>query len=329
MHGLRIFLSITIALILVACSQPNSPASTQHTELNSEFKLDAQSLTIATADASSPYTTMGQELAELYQTQYQIPVSTKITQGSVDNLLLLQDKKADLALVMNDTFSDAIQGQVEFKQPINNVLQVAALYPSYLQIITPSHSTIQNLADLKHKRIAVSAQSSRTETNAKRLLASAGLKRNDYKMWYFGHAETIDAFKNGRIDAAIFSGQIPNQALVQLAAEGFAFKFIELQDVHIKELQKKHPYFVATHIAANSYGQHHAIPTVAVMHALVARQDLSQHDVYALTQSFFNHLPRLQQLTQTAKAIDLKQAQQGLVFALHPGAIQYYQQKKE
>ena len=327
MHGLRTLMVMSLAFSLTACSKPTPSSSTQHTGFHSDSELDAKNLTIATADASSSYTTMGQELAELYQSQYQIPVYTKTTQGSVDNLLLLKDKKADLALVMSDTFYDALQGNAEFKHPIHNVLQIAALYPSYIQIITPSQSSIQTLSDLKNKRIAVSAQSSRTETNAKRILASVGLKRNDYKMWYFGHAEAIDAFKNGRIDAAIFSGHIPNQALKQLMHDGFSYKFIGVQDQQVKALQQQHPYFVATHIAANSYGQHTAVPTVAVMHALVVRQDLSQQDVYALTKSFFHHLPRLQQLSPAAQAIDLKQAQQDLVFALHPGAIQYYQHK--
>lgn len=328
MHGLRTLMVLSLAFSLTACSKPHPSSTAQPTEFNPELKLDAQHLTIATADASSPYTTIGQALAELYQNQYQIPVDTKITQGSAENLRLLKDKKADLALVMSDVLHDAIQGKAEFQQPVYNVVQIAALYPSYIHIIAPSQSSIHTLADLKNKRIAVSAQSSHSETNAKRILASVGLKRNDYKMWYFGHAEAMDAFKNGRIDAAILSGHIPNQALNHLMQDGFNYKFIGLEPQHIKALQQQHPYFVATNIAENSYGRHAAVPTVAVMHTLVVRQDISQQDVYALTQSFFHHLPRLQQLSRAAQAINVQQSQQGLVFALHPGAIQYYQQQQ-
>ena len=317
---------IGLAPILIACSQPN--ASAQQSAMRTETHLDAQKLTIATADASGAYTTIGQALAQIYQEQFSIPVSHKTTTGSAENLRLLKEHKVDLALVMSDTLADAIQGKNEFKQPLSQIVHIASLYPSYVQVIVPSHSTLQHLADFKNKRIAVSAQSSNTETNAKRLLASAGLKRNDYKMWYFGHAEAIDAFKTGKIDAAILSGSIPNQVIQQLIQDGFSVRFIGIENTQFNQLKSQHPYFVTQTIPANSYGQHAAVPTVAVMHSLVARQDLSQHDVYALTQSFFQHLPRLQQAHPAAQAIQQNTAQQGLVYALHAGAIQYYQQKK-
>ena len=335
MQGLCIFIFVSLLLSLIACSNPNPTPnasaktnSTQQTSLSPELMLDTKKLIIATADPSGAYATLGKELAQIYQTQFAIPVSVKTTQGSAENLQLLQDKKADLAFVLSDTLLDAIQGKAEFKQPMSQILQISALYPSYIQIVTPAQSPIQNLADLKGKRIAVNALSARTEANAKYILASAGLKRNDYKMWYFGQAEAIHAFKNAQIDAAFFSGPIPNTVLKQLLADGFAFKLIALQNKEIQQLQKQYPYFMATEIAANSYAQHPAIPTVAIMHALVSRQDLTQHDVYALTQSFFAQLPRLQQAHPAALAINTEQAQQGLVFALHPGAVQYYQQQK-
>ena len=325
MRGLCPLIFFSLILNLTACSEP-SASLTQKNKPHTE-NLEVQKLTIATADASGAYQSIGQTMGQIYQKQFLIPVETKTTNGAVENLNLLKNNQADLAFVMNDVLNDAIQGQAEFKQPLSNIVQIATLYPSYMQLIVPAHSSIQGLKDLKGKRIAVSAQSTRTETNAKRVLASVGLERNQYKMWFFGHAEAIDAFKNKQIDAAIFNGQIPNQAISRLIADGFSIRFVGIQDTEFAQLQRQHSYFISRHIAANSYGTHAAIPTVAVMHSLVARQALSQHDVHALTQSLFEHLPQIQEAHPSAKAIQVDAAQTDLIYALHAGALQYYQQK--
>lgn len=291
-------------------------------------RLDTRFVTIATGGASGPYNIIATTLGEVYAEKYKANSKTQTTGASVENINLINQGKAEMAFVMSDALNQALNGEVPFQKKIESVNQIAALYPNYVQIVASGKSGIKTLEDLKGKRVAVGDQNSGVEVNARSLLNGHGITYDDIKVDYLGYAEAADALRAGRIDAAFLTSGIPNASLMELA-QGFDLQLVAVSPEMIAKIAQDKPYFMAMEIPADTYGNAEAIPTAAIMNALVVKKSLSEEDGYKLTKTFFESLDRLQNSHQAAKDISLEQAQKGMVAPVHPGAQKYYDEQKK
>lgn len=288
--------------------------------------MDSKIVTIATGGASGPYNIIGTALAERYSSELGVNSKTQTTGASVENINLLKQEKIEMAFVMSDVLSEAVEGVGNFEGKVENVSQIAALYPNYVQIVTTEKSGIKSFEDLKGKRIAVGAQNSGVEVNARNLLEGHGITYDDIQVDYLGYAEAADALKSGKLDAAFLTSGIPNASLMELE-QGLDMVLVPVDPEKIKEIAQDQAYFVALDIPAGTYGNEEAIPTAAIMNALVVRSDMSDDDVYKLTKSFFEGLGDLTNAHQAAADISIEAAQEGMVAPVHPGAQRYFDEQ--
>ena len=286
-------------------------------------KLNTRFVTIATGGASGPYNIIATALAETYAKQFGVNSKTQTTGASVENINLSNQNKAEMAFVMSDVLSDAVNGVNSFPQKIDTVEQIAALYPNCVQVVTSGKSGIKTLADLRGKRVAVGAQNSGVEVNARNLINGFGMTYDDLKVDYLGYAEAADALKSGKIDAAFLTSGLPNSSLMELQ-QGFDMQLVSIPADRVTDIAKDKPYFVSLVIPKGTYGNAEDIPTAAIRNALVVNKSLSEDDVYRLTKSFFDNLGVLQTAHQAAKEISLDSAKDGFVAPMHPGAKKYY-----
>ncbi|WP_084349570.1 TAXI family TRAP transporter solute-binding subunit [Moraxella oblonga] len=312
-------------MALTACGGDKAPAQEKTAQAGQAdtTKLETKFLTIATGGASGPYNIIATSLAEIYNGQFGVNSKTQTTGASVENLNLLNQKKVEMAFVMSDSLSDAVNGVGSFNQKMDNVSQVAALYPNFVQIVTSKKSGINTISDLKGKRIAVGAQNSGVELASRALLEGFGITYNDVKVDYLGYAEAADALKSGKLDAAFLTSGLPNSSLMELQ-QGFDLQIVAIPADQLAQIAKTKTFFTVNNIPKGTYGNDADIPTAAILNALVVRSDLSENDVYLATKALFENLPKLQTAHQAAKDISLATAQQGLVAPLHPGAKRYY-----
>lgn len=311
---------------LVACNNDNTTstqAGADSAQSAQADKLDTRFVTIGTGGASGPYNIIGTSLAEIYAQQFGVNSKTQTTGASVENLNLLSQGKLEMALVMNDALSDAINGTNNFQQKVENVQTVASLYPNYIQIATSAKKGINSIDDLRGKRVAVGAQGSGVESSARALLSALGISYSEFTPDYLGFAEAADGLKTGKLDAAFFTSGLPNSSLMELQ-QGFDLQIVPIPADRVAQAMAANNIFVEQTIPQGTYGNAADIPTAAVMNTLVVRSDLSENDVYKLTKSFFDNLPALQTAHQAANGITIENAQQGLITGLHPGAQKYY-----
>lgn len=326
--------TLCFSLLLSACSSEEEPAktptastpaapATSTAPVVEKDTLQTRFVTIATGGASGPYNIIATTLGETYNKTYGVNSKTQTTGASVENINLMNQKKVEMAFLMSDVLSDALAGTNSFKNKIENVQQIAALYPNYVQVVTSKRSGIKTLEDLRGKRVAVGAQNSGVEVNARNLLNGHNITYNDIKVDYLGYAEAADALKGGKLDAAFLTSGLPNASLLELE-QGFDLQLVSILPDNVAEIAKDQNYFISLEIPANTYGNAEAIPTAAIMNALVIRSDLSVEDGYKLTKTFFENLGNLRNSHQAMNDVSLEQAQQGLVAPLHPGAQKYY-----
>ncbi|MDE0584123.1 MULTISPECIES: TAXI family TRAP transporter solute-binding subunit [Planococcus] len=288
--------------------------------------LESNIVTIATGGASGPYNIIGSTLADVYSNEYGVNSRTQTTGASVENVNLMKEDKIEMAFTMSDVVSQAVEGEESFTEPTDKISQIAALYPNYVQIVTTEDSGIETFDDLVGKRIAVGDQNSGVEVNARTLLEGHGITYDDIEVDYLGYAEAADGLRAGQLDAAFLTSGLPNASLLELS-ETLDIRMVSIDPADVEEIAQDKSYFVALEIPADTYGNEEAVPTAAIMNALIVDSEMSEDDVYKLTQTFFDNLETLGNSHQAATDITLEKAQEGLVAPLHPGAERYYSEQ--
>lgn len=316
-------LLLTLSLILAACGGGDDNGG----EDGNGEGLDTNIATIATGGSSGPYNIIATTLSETYTEELNVNSRTQTTGASVENMNLLKEEKVEMAFVMSDVLSQAVEGVNSFDgEPVENVQQIATLYPNYVQVVTTADSGIETLDDLEGKRVAVGDQNSGVEVNARTLLEGHGITYDDIEVDYLGYAEAADGLRSGQIDAAFLTSGLPNSSVLELS-ESVDLKIVTIEQDRVEEIAQDKEYFVSLEIPEGTYGNDEPIETAAIMNALVVRSDLSEDDVYKLTETLFNNLDKLENSHQAASDINLEDAQEGMVAPIHPGAQRYYDEQ--
>lgn len=253
--------------------------------------------------------------------------SVQATRASVENLLLLQSGKGEIAFTLGDSLASAWQGDAEagFKTKLDKLRGIAAVYPNFVQIVATKESGIKTLADLKGKRISVGAPRSGTELNARTLLNAAGISYKDLgKVEYLPFGESVDLMKNRQLDATLQSAGLGVASIRDLANS------VPIVLVAIPEsvVQKVGAPYASKVIPKGTYvGQDADVTTAGVINFLATRADLSETAVYNITMAIFENLGDLRAAHSAAKEIDLKTALANMPVPPHPGAAKYFKEK--
>jgi len=316
---------LTLSLFLVACGS-NSEDNSESDSNNGGDGLDTNIATIATGGSSGPYNIIATTLSDIYSSNLDINSKTQTTGASVENLNLIKEEKAEMAFVMSDALNQAIEGSENFDEPIDNVEQIGTLYPNFVQVVTTEGSGIDTLDDLKGKRVAVGDQNSGVEVNASTLLEGHDISYDDIEVDYLGYEEASDGLSSGQIDAAFLTSGLPNSSVLELS-KSVDLKIVTIEKEKVEKIAEDKDYFVSEEIPEGTYDNDEPVETAAIMNALVVRSDLSEDDVYKLTQELFENLDELENSHQAATEIDLDSAQEGLVAPMHPGSRRYYDEQ--
>ncbi len=290
-------------------------------------------LSIATGGTGGVYYPLGGALARLIGAHVPgVEATAEVTAASVDNLRFLQRGEADLAFTLADTLADAVAGQGPFASsgPLP-VRALAVLYSNATQVVARPAVGIERLADLRGRVVSTGSPGSGTEALALRLLAAAGLDpARDVRRQSLAVSASVDAYKDGKLDAFFWSGGLPTAALLDLAHSAGGLHLLPCDDA-LPSLQRR---FGATlyrplNIARDTYhGQHVDVPSIAVANVLVVRADFSDDLAFAITRLLFERRADLVAVHAEARNIDVDGAQVGSPAPLHPGAQRYYAERR-
>lgn len=311
--------SIAAALAVAACiSAPVAAAQ--------------PSIDVLTGSTSGVYYPLGVALAKIYSDIPDMKVRVRVTQGSVENLLLLQEGKGQIGFAAADALKAAWDGDAEagFPAKLDRLRVIGATYPNYIQLVATKASGITTLSGLKGKSLAVGADRSGTALSARALLAAAGLVTGDLgtgdfaRIEHLAFAESVTLMGKQQLDATLQSAGLGATSMNELSTTGGIVMIAIPEDV----VGKLGPPFVPATIPANTYaGQDRDVPTAAVMNYLVTTSAVSDDLAYAMTQRMFDSLPKLAHAHGVGRGIRLETAADGGAAPLHPGALRFYREK--
>ncbi|HHY77005.1 MAG TPA: TAXI family TRAP transporter solute-binding subunit, partial [Clostridiales bacterium] len=170
---------------------------------------------LATGGTSGTYYPYGGAMAQIFNSKIpNMNVTAQATGASVENLKLLGQNEAELAIVQNYMLDYAYNGIEAFEGgKIENLRGIATLYPEIVQIVASPESGIVNVQDMKGKKVSVGAPGSGVEANARQIFDATGLTYNDMSVSYLSFAESADAYKDKHIEAFFVTSGIPNAAI--------------------------------------------------------------------------------------------------------------------
>jgi hypothetical protein len=285
-------------------------------------------INVLTGGTSGVYYPLGVAIGKIYSDKIAgVKTQVQATKASVENLILLQQGRGEIAFALGDSLKAAWEGDEEagFKSKLDKLRTIGAIYPNYIQIVATAESGIKTLADLKGKSLSVGAPKSGTELNSRAILAAAGLSYKDIgKVEYLPFAESVDLMKDRRLNATLQSAGLGVASLKDLSTT----TDINVVSVPKEVVEKMGPPFKPVLIPANTYtGQDKDVPTAAVINYLVTSSAVSDDLAYQMTKLVFESLPELANAHAAGREIKLENAAAGSPVPLHPGAIRYYKEK--
>jgi TRAP transporter TAXI family solute receptor len=222
--------------------------------LGAAMAAPAQFITIATGGTGGTYYFLGSGMAKIIEKYVpNVKVSVESTAASTENVRLVAGKKVHFAIVMPDGAYFGYHGGREFKNvKYPNLRSVMAGHTSPMHFMVRSNSGFKSLADLKGKRVALSAPGSTAVFMAESALEAYGLTKKDYKPILMSYAEQADALRDGVIDMACIFAGAPASAALHLCTT-HDITFFSLGQEELKKVLKVHPCCKEFVIKAGTY----------------------------------------------------------------------------
>ena len=290
-------------------------------------------LSVATGGTGGVYYPLGGGMAKaLSKYLPKVDATAEVTAASVDNILLLKTKKAELALVMADVAYDGLKGTGQFKaQGPTPIRTVAVLYSNFMHFVALEGKGINSVADLKGKRVSTGAPGSGTEVKSLRVLEAYGINPDkDIRRERLSVAESAGALKDGKVDAFTWDGGLPTAAILDLAATpGIKIKLLDHGDAVPKMVQKYGPVYFPGVIPKATYpGMTSDVKVAAVANLLISHQDMDRKLAYGVVKTILEHQPDLVAVHKEAKNITPQTVGIGSSLPFHLGVEDYFKEKK-
>ncbi len=289
-------------------------------------------IAIGTGGTSGVYYPLGGGLAAVLSKYVPgVDATAEVTAGSIANLQLIGGGKSEMGFTMADSAWDAFNGLEKFKDKKVGLRTLVVFYPNRMQVATVEGKGIEKFADLKGKRISTGAPASGTEVMSMRLLEAFGLDPNkDVTRERLSIGESVNALKDGKIDALMWVGGVPTPGLTDLAATpGKKIKLIDHGDGAEGMRKKYGPIYVKNRILANAYpGETRETTNVDVWNLLVVPENADEKLVYEITKTMFEKKAELVKVHKDAEFLSLDTQLTGASpIPFHAGALRYFKEK--
>jgi uncharacterized protein len=272
-------------------------------------------LSIATGSKEGEYYAFAQALATVVSRHNpKISITVEESAGAQQNLEWLDQGKTQLAIVQSDTPSKP------------SARAVAYLFPEVFHLVARSNAGIQNVDDLRGKRVALMPKGSGSYDLFWVLSQHYNLQETDFTPLPMPPDQAYAALRQGRVDALFRVMALGNPGMSQLLKQARA----ELVPIdQVESLRLSLPYLESSTIPKGTYDGSSPIPpenlpVVGVRAVLIGRDTVKPEVIQAITRTLFDFRNEIVAVYPRAAAMRLPDAGQDLGLPLHPGAKAFY-----
>ena len=178
-------------------------------------------LTIATGPSDGTYIQIARDIQKVAEKDG-IKVDVLATQGSFENMVLLGDKKVDLAIAQIDALG--FFAKVMKPQGVNvfdTIRVVLNLYPEEIHVLT-NNAAINSFLQLQGKRVSFGPKNGGSALTGEVLLETYDMK---VEKLYLDPKDALEGLRKNQLDAMIFVSGAPVPLFRNL---GSGFRFVDL-----------------------------------------------------------------------------------------------------
>ena len=285
-------------------------------------------MTMGTGGTAGTYYAYGGILGQYITNNAGVQTTVVSTDGSKANIQGIAAGNYQLGTVQSDVMAYAWEGTRSFEAEgkVDSFRVIGGLYAEAVQLVTMDPA-IKSVADLKGKSVSIGAPNSGVYFNAIDILGAAGLTEKDINAQYQSFADSADALKDGKIDAAFIVAGAPTPAITELCQTNDAY-LVPIDGEIADKLMASSPFYTVYEIPAETYkGQTEAVKTVTVKATLIVSADASEEDVYNITAAIFNNIDAITGEHAKGAELSIENATSGMTAPFHAGAAKYFAEK--
>ncbi|MBN1107082.1 MAG: TAXI family TRAP transporter solute-binding subunit [Deltaproteobacteria bacterium] len=282
-------------------------------------------MSMGTATVGGIFNNIGSALAQCVNKALpEMNITAEFTQGSTENLRLVDQKKMELALITPQIGYNARKGTGPFKDKPIDFYAVVRLLPNGNIWVVLEKSGIKNISEMKGHKVAVGPASGGLGVIARTQLDAYGMDyRKDIKPFFMGAGEMAEALKDGAVEVSFLT-----EELAHMVATTHRIRPLSWEKKTLDAFLAKHPYYGEYTYPANHFkGVGYPVLTADNGIQLICSKDLSEEMAYKLTKAVVENLGCMANIYAPAKAITPQWTATELGNPVHPGAIKYFKEK--
>jgi TRAP transporter TAXI family solute receptor len=252
---------------------------------------------------------------------------TQTTAGPLANIELIAKQGLESALCQADIAYWAFHGTGLYRKQgaVSNLRAIANLYPETMHIVVRTDRKIDELRRLRGKTVSMGEPNSSTQLTARAMLQTLGVPERDIKVQTLSPAQSVEALRDGKIDAFFLMSGVPSQEVRDLATAG-GIALLPIDGANARKLSGAYPFFTEAAIPAQAYPGLPETPSLSVGVLWVVAAEVEERIVYGLTRALFhpNNRKALDTGHPYGRYIRRERALDGVAFQLHAGAALYY-----
>ncbi|MEA2014758.1 MAG: TAXI family TRAP transporter solute-binding subunit, partial [Thermodesulfobacteriota bacterium] len=223
----------------------------------------------------------------------------------------------------------ATKGLEPFKKKYP-VVALFQMYPAPEHIVTTKQSGIKTIADLKGKKVSIDVPGSGCSTMAKAILEAAGFDlEKDLKLANLSQSESVQALKDGIVDACFFNFAYPGSAVMDLAATR-DLVMVPVSKKFADRIVKKYPYYLKVTIPKGTYDDvDYDVLCIGDSNVMIANKNMSDDIAYKVVKAIYSNVNEGKYALINIHPIATQFTPANAVnspIALHPGAAKYFKE---
>lgn len=288
-------------------------------------------LRIAAAPPGGVYHPLGQGISAVLEREIPgLRVTMVDSDGSFDNIGLLDRDETELALLQNDVAFNAAKTDRLLGHRSDKIGGIGVLFEEVGQIIARTDAGIDGIQGLRGSRLNIDLPGSGSRFTTELVLEHFGIGVGDIEASELWITDIREQLLDGSVQAAIFWRALPAPFARDMFATG-QFELVPVAAELIAGLRSRQPFLTPVTIPALTYPNQDApVSAVAVKAMLVAHSSLDADLVYEITRAVFGNVADLIAHHPRAADIDPDRAQgleDGMAIDLHPGAERYRRER--
>lgn len=282
-------------------------------------------MSMGTATVGGILNNIGSALAQCVNKALpELNITAEFTEGSTENLRLVDQKKMELALITPQIGYNARKAEGPFKGKAIDFYALVRLLPNGNIWVVLEKSGVKSIPEMKGHKVAVGPASGGLGVIARTQLDAYGMDyRKDIKPFFMGAGEMAEALKDGAVEVSFLT-----EELAQMVASTHKIRPLSWEKKTLDAFLEKHPYYGEYTYPANHFkGVNFPVLTADNGIQLICSKDLSEETAYRLTKAIAENLGCMANIYAPAKAITPQWAATELGNPVHPGAIRYFTEK--